>query len=489
MGNSGANALQVEVQKVQMPHGSGRLDLASKSAAVTDSYSFGVSSSSYLNYREGGRIKMSDQLNHHRANLMKIAFVGGSAQVIEPEVELLSFFQKDGGKYGRIYNIISKDLFEEELKCGDLIRAGSTELLVREIVDGRERVRYKGSNGSIRLEEESILDGSVFNLEDSYVLDPNDRADRCMICGEKSPSSHSENPLIYPCPNPAVCYCRCCLNKHVKDHTTITSHTAGVMHFVVSDLFDPASGAEYLRFVAAESGTTHELISFKMFFSSAQAIILEKLQTAEKKGEVEGWILMFDSDGPCLPEAEPANFGSSKKCQIVLNDATVEPVHFSIAMNESKYFISDCNSRQYTYLRKHSKNKFDELKTSELFCLHDHIIRLTRVSEDQALTSPDNRCSRFDLYEHRGYSEAEKKRADLIEDKYYSSSGSEKSFKAGSGKLNESTEHNLQTDEPLNSEERLVTINSDSKVGIGKSYLQPLSKSELSSNKQIRVTE
>lgn len=489
MGNSGTNALQVDVQKVQMPPVFGSNHLADKRAPVIESYSFGLSSSSYLNYREGGRIKISDQLNHHRANLMKIVFAGETVQVIEPEVELLSFFQKGDGKYGRIYNIVPSDLFEEELKCGDLIRAGSTELLVREIVDGRDRVRYKGSNRSIQLEAESILDGSVFNLDDEQGFDSSERADHCKICGEGSSSDKPNNPLVYPCPSPAVCYCRRCLNKYIKDNTTIQCQAAGVMHFIIANLFDSQSGAEFMRFASGDSGTTHELISYKQFYSSSQALILEKVQPTEKKGQVEGWILLYESDTTYLPEGEPTLFGTSSHCQVVLQDASVEPIHFAITMNEAKYYISDSKSQQFTYLRKQSKNKLDILKTTEMFCLHDHLIRLTRVREDQAVTSPDNRCSRFDLYEHRGYSEAEKNHADSIEDKYFSSSGSENSNKLESSVLADLIQQNREIDDHLVSEDRLVSISPHSKVGIGKSYLRPLSKSHLASNKQIPLSE
>ena len=469
-----------------MPPGSGPSHLADKRAPVIESYSFGLSSSSYLNYREGGRIKISDQLNHHRANLMKIVFAAESVQVIEPEVDLLSFFQKDDGKYGRIYNIVPSDSFEEELRCGDLIRAGNTELLVREIVDGRDRVRYKGSNRSIQLEAESILDGSVFNLDGDQCFDSNDRSNSCKMCRE---GSSLDNPLIYPCPSSAVCYCRRCLDKHIKNNTTIKRQAAGVMHFIISNLFDSKSGAEFMRFVSGESGTSHELISFKQFYCSSQAIILEKVLTNDKKGQVEGWILLYDSDTSCLPEGEPTLFGTSALCQVVLQDGSMEPIHFAITMNESKYYISDSKSQQYTYLRKQSKNKLDILKTTELFCLHDHLIRLTRVREDQAVTTPENRCSRFDLYEHRGYTEADKNHAESIEDKYFSSSGSENSNKLESAVHADFIYQNREVDEPLRPEDRMVSIGPHSKVGIGKSYLRPLTKSQIASEKRIPMKE
>lgn len=488
MGNSGANGLQVEVQKVAMPASSELFQLADKRSPIVDSYAYGLTTSSYLNYREGGRIKVSDQLNHHRANLMKVVFVGDSVQVIEPEVDLLSFFQKEDCKYGRIYTIVQSDLFEEELKCGDVIRAGKSEFLVREIVDGRDRVRYKGSNRSIKLEEDSILDGSVFNLDDEQAYNQN-RAVSCMTCREKSATGKSNNPLIYPCANPEVCYCQRCLNKFIKENTKIKYLSSGVLQFHVSNLFDSKSGAEFARFVSGDSGTTHEILSYKQFFSSNHALILEKVQFTAKKGEVEGLILLYDSDSSSLPEGEPALFGTSAKCQIKLDDPTIEPVHFAITMNESKYFISDSKSRQYTYLRKQSKNKFDLLKNSETFCIHDHIITLTKVKEDQAATSPDNRCSRFDLYEHRGHSEAEKYESDIFEEKFLSNSSSENSNKLNFSRHADMIEENQAIVEPLPADGEITSRGPQSKVGIGNSYLRPLSKKHLTSKNQITISE
>ena len=52
-------------------------------------------------------MKVSDQLNHTRINLMKIAFVKDNVQIGEPEINLLSFFEKtdEQKKYSKIYLI------------------------------------------------------------------------------------------------------------------------------------------------------------------------------------------------------------------------------------------------------------------------------------------------------------------------------------------------------------------------------------------------
>ena len=115
MGNNGSFGLQVEIEKIAMPADSRPKSLASKLGKVIDSYSFGLGQSSkllltsaYLNYAEGSRIKVSDQLNHMRTNLLKIVFVNDHVQVIEPEINLLSFFQKttDSKKYNKIYSVV-----------------------------------------------------------------------------------------------------------------------------------------------------------------------------------------------------------------------------------------------------------------------------------------------------------------------------------------------------------------------------------------------
>lgn len=48
---------------------------------------------------------MSDQLNHTKTNLLKIAFVEDIVNFTEPELSLLSFFEKteQQKKYSKIY--------------------------------------------------------------------------------------------------------------------------------------------------------------------------------------------------------------------------------------------------------------------------------------------------------------------------------------------------------------------------------------------------
>jgi len=117
MGNSGSYGLQVDVQRVAVNNKENSRALANKNSKVIDSYSFGVSQSctvrltlAYLNFAEGSRIKISDQLNHTRINLLKIAFVKDSVQISEPEMNLLSFFQpksSDQKRYSKVYNVVS----------------------------------------------------------------------------------------------------------------------------------------------------------------------------------------------------------------------------------------------------------------------------------------------------------------------------------------------------------------------------------------------
>lgn len=103
---------------------------------------------------EGGRVKVSDQLNHTRTNLMKIAFLQDSVQISEPELHLLSFFRDSAPLHHRLYSkvylvvpttdpVVSPHQ-GEELRCGDVLRAGDLELVVRESVDGRDRTKYSG---------------------------------------------------------------------------------------------------------------------------------------------------------------------------------------------------------------------------------------------------------------------------------------------------------------------------------------------------------
>jgi hypothetical protein len=114
MGNSGSYGLQIDVQKVSMADSPDPRALAKKHDKVIDSYSFGISSSgrldyyeAYLNLNEGGRVKVSDQLNHTRTNLLKIAFVKDIVNISDPEVNLLSFFEKTDQqrKYSKVYMV------------------------------------------------------------------------------------------------------------------------------------------------------------------------------------------------------------------------------------------------------------------------------------------------------------------------------------------------------------------------------------------------
>lgn len=116
MGNSGSYGLQIDVQKVALAEPGNPRALASKQDKIIDSYSFGISSSgsdysspAYLNMGESGRVKVSDQLNHTRVNLLKIAFVKDMVHIGEPELNLLSFFEKtdEQKKYSKIYMVAS----------------------------------------------------------------------------------------------------------------------------------------------------------------------------------------------------------------------------------------------------------------------------------------------------------------------------------------------------------------------------------------------
>jgi len=103
--------------------------------------------------------------------------VNDHVQVIEPEINLLSFFQKaqDSKKYSKVYTVVPvaqpvrpSDQFEE-LKCGDIIRAGDMEYVVREFVDGRDRTKYSGvplAHQIVKPEE----DLNVTLFEDSVVM-------------------------------------------------------------------------------------------------------------------------------------------------------------------------------------------------------------------------------------------------------------------------------------------------------------------------------
>lgn len=109
MGNTGTYGLHVEVERIATTEKNNSKCLPSKHSKVLDKYSFGVGQSTYLNFEEGGRVKVSDQLNHNRVNLLKIAFVKEEVNISEPENNLLSFFQKSAfhKKYSKIYSVVS----------------------------------------------------------------------------------------------------------------------------------------------------------------------------------------------------------------------------------------------------------------------------------------------------------------------------------------------------------------------------------------------
>jgi hypothetical protein len=369
--------------------------LAKKQDKVIDSYSFGISSSAYLNMCEGGRVKVSDQLNHTRINLMKIAFVQDSVQIGEPEVTLLSFFEKteEQKKYSKIYMIAPSSEPYEELKCGDVIRAGDVEYVVREFVDGRDRTKYSGMVKSpedlnATLFEESLL---LYDAGKKEGLDSEKIT--CKICGFTEQNLKQGNPLIFFNPaDKSFTYCKDCLDKFVQQNTRMSFKSNGVIEYFIDNMCVPGTGIEFPPKYKANH-VPFELVNMQYPFSPYH-LVLERINYRRPPGHKEGFILRF---GMADQKENVVSFGSDPKDNVYMLDSGLSPHHFSISYSEGVFMISDHKDSTGTFVAKCAKWEINEYFKKRAVICRDTIIKFSFVHE-QMMPPADCIDCRVDLF-------------------------------------------------------------------------------------------